>query len=129
MLSFSIVYEVESRKDRLIQLCFSLSQFCISLSLSWLSLSRTPSSLTFSLTLQKRPNIPPFPFIYWGSACGVYFETPHSANSLYIGIPSNLCRMWNLLPFSCFLNRVQQKAQQLLLLRLTNRAIASFTSS
>ena len=48
-----------------------------------------------------------------GNMWGTFFEVPHPANPLHIGIPSDLWGMGNLLPFSCFLNRVQQKAQQL----------------
>ena len=48
-----------------------------------------------------------------GNLGGTFFEVPHPENPLHIGIPSDLWGMGNLLPFSCFLNRVQQKAQQL----------------
>ena len=64
-----------------------------------------------------------------GNLGGTSKKVPHPANPLHIGILGDKWGMGNLLPFSCFMNRVQQKAQQLLLLRLTNRAIASFTSS
>ncbi len=48
-----------------------------------------------------------------GNLGGTSKKVPHPASPLHIGIPSDLWGMGNLLPFSCFLNRVQQKAQQL----------------
>ena len=48
-----------------------------------------------------------------GNLGGISKKVPHPANPLHIGIPSGLWGMGNLLLFSCFLNRVQQKAQQL----------------
>ena len=37
-----------------------------------------------------------------GNLCGVSKWTPHSANPLYIGIPSNLCGMWSYFDFALY---------------------------